>query len=240
MAVFFVALLCLWVSILGAYSGYDMMLTPLDQHDPRLRQVCAELTRAQLRDKQQQLEIEALLDFVYGRVNKTTTGGNRRDANRPTTVGLAGNQVGIMKRICAVDLSIGRQGYSDMYLLINPRITWASKAMVTKPEGCVNFPEVWGLTHRSRSVKVAALDRSGNELELKLTGWPAVLIQHEIDHLHGRLFIDRIENPTQAHHVPADKYPLYRRVKPTNWTEYIDVSKEAVPLPEHYLPGKPK
>ena len=81
------------------------------------------------------------------------------------------------------------------------------------------------------------MDRSGNEVELKLTGWPAVLVQHEIDHLHGRLFIDRLDDPTRAHHVPHDKYTLYRRVKPANWTEYIDVSKEAVPLPDLYQPG---
>lgn len=217
-----------------------MTLAPLDRHDPRLRQVCAELTRTQLREKQQQLEIDALLDFVYGRVNKTVsgTGGGRRDPSRPTTVGLAGNQVGIMKQICAVDLSIGRQGYSDMYLLINPRITWASKAVVKKPEGCVNFPEIWGVTRRSRSVKVAGLDRSGNEIEFKLEGWPAVLAQHEIDHLYGRLFIDRLEDPSRAHHVTVEKYMLYRKVKPGNWDEYIDVSKEAVPLPDLYQPGK--
>jgi peptide deformylase len=178
-----------------------MTLTPLDQHDPRLRQVCAELTKADLRDRQQQLEIDALLDFVYGKINKTA-GGVRRDPKRPTTVGLAGNQVGIMKQICAVDLSIGRQGYSDMYLLVNPRITWSSKVVITKPEGCVNFPEIWGETKRSRRVKIAALDRSGNALELELNGWPAVLVQHEIDHLNGRLFIDRLPDPSKAHHVP--------------------------------------
>jgi peptide deformylase len=213
-----------------------MMLTPLDQNDPRLRQPCAELTRVQLRDKQQQLEIDALLDFVYGHVNKTAN-GTRRDAGRPTTVGLAGNQVGIMKQICVVDLSIGRQGYTDIHVLINPRIIWSSKSVVVKPEGCVNFPEIWGLAHRARSVKVAAMDRSGNELELKLSGWPAALVQHETDHLYGRLFIDRLSDPSKAHHVPTDKYSLYRRVKPVNWEEFVDVSKESVPLPYFYQPG---
>ena len=142
-----------------------------------------------------------------------------------------------MKQICAVDLSIGRQGYSDMYVLVNPRVVWASKSVVAKPEGCVNFPEVWGITHRSRSVKVQALDRSGNELELKLSGWPAVLLQHEIDHLNGRLFIDRLPDPSKAHHVAEGEYPAYRKVKPANWTHFVDVSIEAVPLPELYQSG---
>jgi len=212
------------------------MLAPLDQHDPRLRQVCAELTRLQLRDKKQQLEINALLDFVYGKVNKTA-GGVRRDPGRPTTVGLAGNQVGILKQICAVDLSIGRQGYTDIHVLVNPRIVWSSKSMIEKPEGCVNFPEIWGVTHRARSIRLRAMDRSGNEIELKLTGWPAVLAQNEIDHLYGRLFIDRLPDPKKAHYVPSGSYTDYRRAKPANWSEYIDVSKQAVPLPESYQPG---
>lgn len=213
-----------------------MTLTPLDQHDPRLRQTCATLTKAQLRDRQQQLEIDALLDFVYGMVNKDLP-GVRRNPGLPTTVGFAGNQAGIMKQICAVDLSIGRQGYSDMYVLVNPKVVWSSKSVVEKPEGCVNFPEVWGLTHRSRSVKVEALDRSGNEIELKLTGWPAVLLQHEIDHLNGRLFIDRLPDPSKAHLVSKGDYESYKKAKPAHWSKYIDVSKEAVTLPELYQSG---
>lgn len=212
-----------------------MTLTPLDQHDPRLRQTCAHLTKAQLRNRQQQLEIDALLEFVMGSVNKSLP-GHLRDKTRPTTVGLAGNQVGIMKQITVVDLAIGRQGYSDLYVLINPRVTWSSKSVIAKPEGCINFPSIWGVTRRSRTVKVAAMDRSGNDIELRLTGWPAVLIQHEIDHLHGRLFIDRLPDPTRAHLVPKEEYQEYRRVRPENWHEYADVSKEAVSLPELYQP----
>jgi peptide deformylase len=213
-----------------------MTLTPLDKNDPRLRQVCAKLTRSQLHTKQQQLEIDALLDFVYGRVNKTANGA-RRDPTRPTTVGLAGNQVGIMKQICVLDLSIGRQGYNDMQVLINPRITWCSKPIVVKPEGCVNFSNIWGLTHRARTVKVEAWDRSGNEVVYKLTGWPAALAQHEVDHLYGRLFIDRLPDPAKAHNVPKDRYAEYKKVRPANWADFIDVSKEAVRLPETYQPG---
>lgn len=213
-----------------------MTLTPLDKHDPRLRQVCAELTRTELKTKQQQLEIDALLDFVYGRVNKTAQ-GSRRDSKRPTTVGLAGNQVGIMKQVCVVDLSIGRQGYSDLYVLINPKISWSSKSFVMKPEGCVNFDSIWGVTRRSREIKLQAMDRSGNEMSLRLTGWPAVLVQHEVDHLYGRLFIDRLPDPAKAHNVPKDKFQEYKKIKPANWVDFVDVTKEAVTLPETYQPG---
>ncbi len=177
-----------------------------------------------------------MLDFVYGGINKTQAGA-RRDPRRPTTVGLAGNQVGIMKQICVVDLSIGHQGYSDVHVLVNPRITWWSKSMVSKAEGCVNFPTIWGQTRRSRSIKVSAMDRSGNKIELKLEGWPAVLLQHEIDHLYGRLFIDRLPDTKHAHYVPREDYVSYRQVKPEKWTKFVDVGLEAIPLPDDFQAG---
>jgi peptide deformylase len=204
-----------------------MILTPLDQHDPRLRQVCALLTKSQLRMREQQLEIEALLDFVYGVVNKTTV-GVQADRSRPNTVGLSANQVGIMKQICLVDLAIGHRGYTDMQVLVNPLVVWRSKAVVSKPEGCVNFATTWGVTRRARSVKVAAWDRSGNEVVLKLVGWPAVLLQHEIDHLNGRLFIDRLPDPTRADLVESGEYAAYRRSKVGYWDKHVDVSGEVV------------
>lgn len=199
-----------------------MILVPLAQDDPRLRRGCVELTRAQLRLKEQQTEIDALLDYVYGKGNKTVPGA-ARDRGRPGTVGLSANQVGVMKQISVVDLSIGRRGYFDLHVLVNPQIVWQSKATIAKPEGCVNFPTIWGVTRRSRTVRVEALDRSGNELALKVTGWAAVLLQHEIDHLNGHLFIDRLVDPTRADLVKAGEYAQYRKHKAA-WEHTIDVS----------------
>ena len=204
-----------------------MTLMPLDQHDPRLRQKCAPITRPQLRMREQQLEIDALLDYVRGVVNKNTV-GSRRDLSRPSTVGLSANQAGIMKQICVVDLSIGRKGYTDFYVLVNPRVAWRSKARLARTEGCVNFPSIWGLTNRSSSVRVSAWDRSGNELDLRVSGWPASLLQHEIDHLEGLLFIDRMPEPTHAHLVKPDEYQAYRKSRPEEWQAFVDMSKEAI------------
>jgi peptide deformylase len=139
------------------------------------------------------------------------------------TVGLSANQVGIKKRISIVDLAIGRKGYSDLYVLINPEITWFSKTMVENCEGCVNLPTIWGYVKRSKKIKVRALDRSGNELELTLNGWSAILLQHEIDHLNGKLFIDKLDDPKKAHLVEKDDYQKYKTQKKL-WKKYIDVS----------------
>jgi peptide deformylase len=215
-----------------------MMLSPLDQFDPRLRQVCATLAKSQLRTLEQQLEIDAMLDYMYGVSNKAVRGANAVKA-KPNVAGLSANQVGIMKQICAVDLSIGSRGYTDLYLFVNPRIVWASKTVVERAEGCLNFTSTWGVTRRSRTVRVAALDRSGNEIEMKLTGWPAILVQHEVDHLNGRLFIDRLPDPSHAHLVPPEEYLSYRKGKPQNWHAFDDVSSQAVTLPDYYQPEVP-
>ena len=95
-----------------------MILQPLSQTDPRLRQACAPISRQQLRSREQQLEIDALLDFVYGR---SSVRDEQHDTGAPitvpSTVGLSANQVGIMKQICLVDLAIGRPGYHDVRVL---------------------------------------------------------------------------------------------------------------------------
>jgi len=200
-----------------------MTLKPLDQNDPRLRQVCAPVSRVQLREREQQVEIDALLDLVWTLGTKPAAAAVR-DRTRPSTVGLSANQAGIMKRICVVDLAIGHRGYSDLHVLVNPKITWRGKAMVERTEGCVNFPTTWGITERSRSVRVAAWDRSGNEIELKLVGWPASLLQHELDHLDGHLFIDRMVDPAHAHFVMREQYADYRKAKPEEWKEFVDMS----------------
>lgn len=199
-----------------------MTLHPLSEDDPRLRAVSAKLTLKQLRTREQQAEIDALLDYVYAKANKGVA-GETYDRSKQSVVGLSANQVSLMKQISIVDLSIGRKDYHDIHVLINPQIVWRSKSMLQKNEGCVNFPTIRGLTSRSKSVKVQALDRSGNELTLKLTGWPAVLIQHEYDHLNGHLFIDRLLDPTQADLVEAGEFKEYRKAK-GGWRKKTDMS----------------
>ncbi len=203
-----------------------MIFTPVSENDPRLRHECAELTKADLRMREQQVEIDALLDYVYGKSNKAVK-GKVFDRTRPTTVGLSANQVGVMKQITIVDLSIGRKSYHDLHVLINPKIVSRSKAVVEKVEGCVNFKTIWGTTRRSRTVEVVAMDRSGNDISLKVTGWPAILLQHEVDHLAGRLFIDRLVDPTQADLVKQKEYDIYRKVK-ADWPRKTDVSSRIV------------
>jgi peptide deformylase len=197
---------------------WDMVLTLLDQNDLRLRLACAPLSRSQLRDREQQYEIDALLSLV-----ENSKADQDRTEIGAAIVGLSACQVSIMKQVCVVDMSIGRRGYHDFCVLVNPKITWRSKSVVTKSESCLNFPTVWGVTRRARSVRISALDRSGNDIEMKLEGWPAVLLQHEIDHMNGYLFIDRLADPTKAHLVDPGEHSQYLKRRGT-WTKIIDVT----------------
>jgi peptide deformylase len=196
-----------------------MSLEVLSPDDPLLRKPSAVVALSELRTRKFQELIGQMMEIVYGKNNK----GSGRDSNKPMTVGLSANQLGVNKRISIVDLAIGRKGYSDIHVLINPEITWSSKTLLDRREGCVNLPTIWGYVKRAERVKVRALDRSGNKIDLDLHGWPSVLLQHEIDHLNGKLFIDHLEDPTKAHLVLPGEYKLAKKAK-KNWDKYIDVS----------------
>ncbi|MEW6573089.1 MAG: peptide deformylase [Bacillota bacterium] len=99
-------------------------------------------------------------------------------------VGLAGPQVGVLKRIIVVDAGQG------LYQLINPEIT-AAEGSEKDREGCLSIPGVWGEVTRAARVKVRALNTSGETVEIDAQGLFARALQHEIDHLDGVLFIDR-------------------------------------------------
>jgi peptide deformylase len=192
------------------------ILTP---QDPQLRQPCEPLTPVDLRQPKTQKLIEKMINFVYQRNTKT----KKHKKTVPRTVGLSANQIGINKRISIVDLAIGKKKFHDVYVLINPEIIWKSRTKIEKQEGCVNLPDIWGHITRSKRIKVKALDRSGNKLLLDLNGWPAVLLQHEIDHLNGTLFIDHLENPARALSITAADYPSFKQ-SPKTWEKFTDVS----------------
>ncbi len=203
-----------------------MKLTPLEPTDPRLRLACQAVSRTELRTKAFQVQIDDLLSFVYGQNNK----GISRVKWRPMTVGLSANQVGIMRQVSIIDLAIGHKNFSDLHVLINPVISRHGKSLATHNEGCVNLASIWGSVERYTKVTVKALDRSGNKLTLDLTGWPAVLLQHEIDHLQGRLFIDRLRDATKAHFVADDQMKDYNKKSAATWPDLIDVTELSRPV----------
>lgn len=106
-------------------------------------------------------------------------------------IGIAAPQIGIHKRVIIVD-----DGKS-INAFINPRIVSKSFRKMESEEGCLSIPGVWGKVKRHRSVKVKATDRNGEEITVDAQGLPATIFQHEIDHLNGILFIDKVYEYTK-------------------------------------------
>ncbi len=103
-------------------------------------------------------------------------------------IGLAATQVGVDLRVCVIDISDGKD---DPLVFVNPEILARDGEQETE-EGCLSIPDVFEKVRRARSVTVRALGRDGEPFELAAEGMLAVVIQHEIDHLDGRLFLDHL------------------------------------------------
>lgn len=136
-------------------------------------------------------------------------------------VGLAAPQVGRSERLTVVDVHGAR------YALINPEIV-EREGTIKWEEGCLSIPEVYGDVTRAARVKVRALDREGNPFEVEGTELLAVCLQHEIDHLHGKLFIDHLsflkrQKALALWEEERAKYPdLVRTVVPGEADEHDD------------------
>ena len=109
-------------------------------------------------------------------------------------VGLAAPQIGDLRRVIVWDAKwmVDKFGEKDARVMINPEITWESDDDIQLFEGCLSLPEVFGKTFRPKSVKVRYITRGGIIMEETLTGLAARAAQHEIDHLNGVLFIDKM------------------------------------------------
>jgi len=106
-------------------------------------------------------------------------------------VGLAAIQVKVDKSLFVYDVSQKENG-RDLHVLINPRIIEQDGQIISENEGCLSVPDYRSDVKRSERVLVEGLDREGKPVRVEAEGFLAVVMQHEIDHLNGILFIDRI------------------------------------------------
>jgi peptide deformylase len=105
-------------------------------------------------------------------------------------IGLAANQVGISKKLCVLDLGL-REDKVPLIILLNPVIT-EKEGLVDAEEGCLSIPGYLTSIKRSEKVLVKGVNREGKDIEIEAEGLLARALQHEIDHLEGLLFIDRM------------------------------------------------
>ena len=102
-------------------------------------------------------------------------------------IGLAATQVDVHERLVVIDVSEER---NQPLVLINPEIVWASPEKQLGDEGCLSVPGIYDGVERSTSVKVKALDENGNSREIAGEGLLAICMQHEMDHLMGKVFVE--------------------------------------------------
>ena len=110
----------------------------------------------------------------------------------PGCVGIAAPQVGRFERIVLVDISHKPKHVNHGFLvLINPEVTFFEGSSLGR-EGCLSVPDFIGKVERAKSISLKALNQKGEKLELQISGYEARAVQHEIDHLDGKLFLDRL------------------------------------------------
>ena len=124
-------------------------------------------------------------------------------------IGLAAPQIGHAARLAIVDVE------KNPIVLINPEIV-SEEGNDRAEEGCLSIPDIYGDVDRATTIRVRALDRTGGPFETEVSGLLARAIQHEIDHLHGKLFIDYLSflkrrNALAKWEGMKEKYPLLLR-----------------------------
>jgi peptide deformylase len=143
-------------------------LTILRYPDPRLHTVARAV--GEVDDRIRQL-VDDMLETMYANDG----------------VGLAATQVDVHLRLIVMDTSEKRD---QPLVLINPEQVWASEEMAIVEEGCLSVPQVYDKVERHARVKVQALNRAGERFEMDAEGLSAVCVQHEMDHLRGKVFVE--------------------------------------------------
>jgi peptide deformylase len=114
-------------------------------------------------------------------------------------VGLAATQVDVHERLIVIDIS---DTHDQLKVFVNPEITWASEETQVYDEGCLSVPGIYDGVERPARVRVRALDQHGQPFELEADGLLAVCIQHEMDHLMGKVFVEYL-SPLKRNRIKA-------------------------------------
>lgn len=185
---------------------------------PILESQSAPLSVEDLKDSNFQLFFDQMFQLARG---------EQGDQQKAVLVGLAAPQVGRPIRVILVDVKAdGKGGVSELRLYVNPEILEISQEMEEWYEGCYSTGNVRGVVRRPNRVKIKALDRDGNEMIEEHTGYVARIFQHEIDHLNGVLFPERVPENGRLHIVKSEESYAYRNQEGwRNWKATIPQSE---------------
>ncbi|HEX4165263.1 MAG TPA: peptide deformylase [Bryobacteraceae bacterium] len=180
--------------------------------EPVLRQAAQPLTSSQIKTRETVQLIESMRETMY----------------EAPGVGLAAPQVGLPLALAVIedkpeytkdipaDVLAGRGRHPvPFHVIINPKITLLGEPDVSFFEGCLSLPGFTAVVARSLGVRVECLDHLGNEQIIEASGWYARILQHEIDHLQGGVYIDRMQTRT---FMSLENYLAYWKTKSMNET----------------------
>lgn len=153
-----------------------MILEVTTEPNPILRQKTAEVLIEEIASPEFQKLIDDMIQTMYASKG----------------IGIAGPQVSASKRVIIVETAT-KPDQQKPVAFINPEIISKSWRTVMSEEGCLSVPGVFGIVKRFRGVKIKALDRDGKPVTIRNNHLVSVILQHEIDHLNGVLFIDKAE-----------------------------------------------
>ena len=164
------------------------VLEILEFPDPRLRNVAEPVT--EVTD-----ELRSLIDDMFETMYDAPG------------IGLAASQVDVHQRLLVIDIS---EDHSEPLVFINPEVEVLDPELGEYDEGCLSVPGFYETVNRPRRVRVTALDRDGESFTRELEGLLAVCLQHEIDHLDGKLFVDYI-SPLKRQRIRKKLEKTHRR-----------------------------
>jgi peptide deformylase len=183
-----------WFFMSKFTSSYIITMKDIvKEGDPILRQVIDEISLPPSQEDKE--ELASMMQFL----KNSQDPARAKKYGLRAGVGLSANQIGLNKRMF-VTYFTDEKGKLFEYALINPKIISTSTTMIYLPqgEGCLSVDrDIKGYVPRYERIKIKAYDVEGNELNLRFKGFPAIVMQHEIDHLNGIMFYDRInsDNP---------------------------------------------
>jgi len=168
--------------------------------------------------------------------------GERGETEGRVMVGLAAPQIGCAKRIVLVDVGVAsdRKELGELKAFINPEVVWSSENLEEGREGCYSVDSrVVGQVPRPEKIKIRAYDRDGSLIEAEFSGFTARIFQHEIDHLNGIRFPDRVGPEGKLHWVEDDEYSEYKKNQESwshqcPWSLWLTM-KEGKPFTPHTL-----
>jgi len=169
--------------------------------------------------RQKSTKVHVVTDETIKLIDNMTSASLDWEDSRPHEISaaLAAVQLDELERVVIVRSDFEDKATRDFTALLNPEIVKYEGELVSDYEGCLSVNNVYGLVPRYSKIRVKALDVEGNEVRFKAEGFLARVIQHEIDHTNGIVFIDHIKDKTEAFYKLDEKGEL----QPLDYDEHI-------------------